>query len=272
MHVETAVELIAIGMAAGLAGGLLGVGGGIVMIPVMYLLLGDHFGPNSFHLYKLAAIGTAIAISTLAVIRHNRAKAIVYRMIPSIVPLAVVGVIVGVAGASRLSGDLTHVLRRIFGGFLEFVVLFNLYQTWRAARGDAVVCDRCPVATRRVLIGLIVGLPAGLIAGMLGIGGGVWAVPAQRMFLGVRLRNAIANSSSMIVAVAAATAATQSIAVANMQGVNVADAWWLVLWLAPGAVVGGWCGAGLTHRLPTRWLRHAFHALLVTAGIRLMLF
>lgn len=265
-----AIQLLLIGATAGLLGGLLGIGGGLVMIPAMLLILGDHFGPDSLHLYKLAAISTSIVLSIPAATRHGRAGAIVYRILPGILPAAAVGVIVGVVGASYFSGGHTHVLKQVFGGFLELVVAFNVYQGWRNARGGAILCESCPIPTRRRLIGAVVGLPSGLLAGLLGIGGGVWAVPSQHLMLGVRLRNAIANSSLMIVVVATITAATQSIAVARMPGLDFVDGWWLALWLAPGALIGGWCGADLTHRLPTRWLRHAFHALLAVTGVRLM--
>lgn len=265
------VELLLVGAAAGTLGGLLGIGGGIVMIPVMHEALQDRFGPDSFHLYKLAAIATSIVLSIPAAIRHSRAHAVVFRMLIGILPLAVVGVLVGVAGAAFLSGEHTRLLKKIFGAFLELVVVFNVYQSWRTAHGEAALCDSCPTAARRGLLGTVVGFPAGLIAGMLGIGGGVWAVPAQRLFLGVRLRNAIANSSFMIVVVAAVTALMQSVAVSRFPGVNFLDGWRLAFWLAPGALIGGWCGAGLTHRLPTRWLRWAFLGLLVVGGARLML-
>jgi uncharacterized membrane protein YfcA len=266
------LELLAIGLVAGVMGGMLGIGGGLVMIPAMTILLGNRFGLNSFHLYKLAAITTSIVVSIPAAIRHGRAHAVVCRIVWAALPLSVVGVLLGVASASRFSGESTRLLKQLFGGFLELVVAFNLYQTWRTAHGDAPWRDNCPVANRRMLIGLVVGLPSGIIAGLLGIAGGIWAVPAQHLLLSVRLRNAIANSTLMIVVVATVTAVTQSVAVGRMQGLHPAEGWQLVLWLAPGAVAGGWIGADLTHRLPTRWLRHAFHALLAITGFRLIFY
>jgi len=121
------------------------------------------------------------------------------------------------------------------------------------------------------LIGGVVGLPAGIISGLLGVGGGIWAVPAQHAALGVRLPNAIANSACTIVVVAAAAALTKTYAVSRMAGLNPLWGWWLVLWLAPGAVVGGWFGGALTHRLPVKWIRYAFYALLLITGLRLIL-
>jgi len=268
-----AAELIAIGALAGVVGGFLGVGGGLVMIPALVLLLGERFGPGSLHVYKLAAISASIIVSIPAAIRHARANAVVFRMLWGILPLAVAGVAIGVVVAGTFFGhEQTHLLRRIFGGFLELVVVVNVYQDWRSERNERGLTDHCPLPSRRGLIGLVVGLPTGLIAGLLGIGGGVWNVPAQHLLFGMRLRYAIATSSYVVIFVSFVTAIAQSIEVNRMPGLNATSGWWLALWLAPGALVGGWCGAGLTHRLPTRWVRHAFHALLVLTGIRLMFY
>lgn len=265
-------ELLGVGALAGVLGGLLGVGGGIVMIPAMVIVLGDLYGPDSFHAFKQAAISTSLVLSVTAIQRHREAGAIVYRMLPGIVPLALVGVLVGVLLASTMVGQYTAMLRRLFGGFLELVVVIYLYQEWQARRGVVHLCDSCPMPGRRALIGMVVGLPAGIIAGLLGVGGGIWAVPSQRLLFGVRIRNAIANSACMILFVSAATSLGLSIHNARLghEPSLVASGWWLTLWLAPGALVGGWIGAGLTHRLPVRWLRYAFQALLAVTGVRLI--
>lgn len=269
-QLRVGLELLGIGTAAGLVGGLLGVGGGIIMIPGMYLILADHFGVNSFHLYKLAAISTAIVVSIPATVRHRRAGAILPPLLKRMILPALVGILVGVLLGKCMANESTHFLRRMFGGFLLAVVAFNIYLVRRTAHGDVAIRPYCPLPNARPWVGALPGMPAGLIAGLLGIGGGVWAVPAQRLFLGVRLRYAIANSSAMIIVIATATSIGQSIAVEGMEGVRAVDGWWLTAWLAPGAVVGGWFGAALTHKIPTGWLRLVFYVLLAVTGVRLV--
>ena len=266
-----AIELVGIGALAGVVGGMLGVGGGLVMIPLLTVMLGDRFGAGSFHVYKLAAITTSIVVSIPAVVRHARARAVVYGMLHSILPFAVLGVAVGAyAAAHFFSNEQTHLLRRIFGVCLELVVAVNLYQGWRDAQGREGLRDYCPLPGRRALIGTSVGLPTGVIAGLLGIGGGVWNVPVQHLLFGMRLRYAIATSSYVVVFVSLAASIAQSVTVERMTGLHAADSWRLALGLAPGAVLGGWCGASLTHRLPVRWMRHVFHAFLVAMGVYLI--
>lgn len=268
------VELLGVGLLAGVLGGLLGIGGGVIMIPALVVFLGaDAFGPNSFHAYKLAAISTSLILSIPAVIRHTRARAVVYPMLPGILPLAALGVVLGVLLSGLFVNEQTATLRRVFGGFLELIVLNFIHQEHRARRGLATMCDACPLPRRRMRIGLLVGLPAGIIAGLLGVGGGVWAVPAQRQLLGITLRSAIANSAFAIICIAATTSAALSIQLHRLAdpGVHPVQGWRLAAWLAPGALLGGWLGAGLTHRIPVRWLRYAFLALLTVTGLRLML-
>lgn len=266
------LELLAVGALAGVLGGLFGIGGGIIMIPAMVIFLGNAYGQDSFHVYKLAAISTSIVLALPAAVRHSRAGAVVYRMLPGILPLTAIGVVAGVALASVLVGKHTVVLKRIFGVFLELTVAAELYQAWRAARGDGRFCTSSPMPTRRGLYGLVVGFPAGFIGGLLGVGGGIWAVPAQRQLLGIHIRNAIANSTVMIVCIATVTSALLSYTLTQLpQPISPWKGWWLALWLAPGALLGGWCGADLTHRLPVRWLRYGFQVMLALTGLRLIL-
>jgi len=269
------VLLLLIGGGAGLLGGLLGIGGGLVMIPAMVLVYGDRvYGPNSFHLFKLAALATAVVLSVPAVRQHARAGAIVPAMLTGMIPLGLVGVVAGVWLARVFSDEHTEILRRVFGAFMLAAVGAHVWQLRQRPEAAGHARDRCPCATAWGRIGLIVGLPSGLIAGLLGVGGGVWAVPAQNYALGVRLRNAIANSACMIVALAAGATVMQSIALAHLHDPR-ATVWrglWLAVWLAPGAMAGGSLGAVLTHRLPVRWLRNIFYVLLVITGLRLLLY
>ena len=96
--------LVAIGLAAGVLGGLLGVGGGILMIPALTFIFADKYGPNSFHVYNLAAISTSFVLAIPAAIRHTRAGAVIYPFLRSIVPLAVIGVVAGVL-LSTMTGE-----------------------------------------------------------------------------------------------------------------------------------------------------------------------
>jgi uncharacterized membrane protein YfcA len=266
------VELALIGGAAGVLGGLLGIGGGILMIPALTFIFDDKYGPNSFHAYNLAAISTSFVLAIPAAIRHTKARAVIFPFLRSIVPLAVFGIVAGVLLSTTMTGERTRFLKQIFGGCLEFAVLVNLVQERLARSGEPHLFPTCPTPRRWGIVGLLVGLPAGFIAGLLGVGGGIWAVPSQTLLLGIRVRNAIATSMVMIIPVALVATAAMAIKLAAMPHNPPLHhiAWWLTLCLAPGALVGGWCGASLMHRLPVRLLRYIFYALLALTGLRLL--
>lgn len=268
LSTEQMIALPLIGLVAGVLGGLLGIGGGLVIIPALLLTLGQHFGPGSLHVYKCAALATAIVLSVPAARQHLRSGAVIVRMLPALEIFAVVGVIAGVFLSGLLAGEATRWLQRIFGvAMIVVVVSTYVIRRLRPRLRDGAAC---PVPRRAGFIGTRVGLPAGFVSGLLGIGGGVWAVPAQNLLLHIRLTSAIANSTCLIIGVALTAAIAQSLSVAAMPGLDWRSGWILALWLSPGALVGGGIGGRLTHVLPIEIVRTAFHALLVITGLRLM--
>lgn len=267
--------MLMIGATAGLFGGLLGIGGGIVMIPGLEILLAERYGPDSFHLYRLTAIVVALGLSIPAVVRHITAGALVKPILRQLVPAGLVGCAVGMLVAGMLVQEQTVWLKRLFGVYLVLVVLSDVRQWLAKARrdGDAPTRTSCPNPTNAWHFARIVGFPAGFTAGLLAVGGGIWAVPTQRM-LGVRLRNAIANSAGMIPMIAVGTGVMQSVVIGTRTeggAGNLLSAWVLIFGLLPTAVTGAWIGAGLTHRLPIGLLRVVFDVLLLVAGVRLIL-
>jgi len=114
---------------------------------------------------------------------------------------------------------------------------------------------------------LAIGFPMGVAAGLLGIGGGSLAVPAQQIALKVPLRNAIATSAATIAAVSWIGAISK-----NLQlGANGSAARSLLLagCLAPTAMIGAYLGGNLTHALPLRIVRAAFIALMLAAAAKM---
>lgn len=274
VDVAHAVVLPLIGLVAGTLGGLLGIGGGLVIIPALLIFLGDAYGKGSLHVYKVTALATAIVLSIPAARQHIRSGAVVHRMMPTLEGFGVLGVLCGVAFSSLLAGDQTRWLQRIFGACMVFFVagqyVLRRVMNVRGVNDGGPDRRLAPNPSRWGFIGTRVGLPSGFISGLLGIGGGVWAVPAQNLWLGIRLQNAIANSTCMIVGVAVSAAFFQTLAVARMDGLNWYDGWWLAVWLAPGAIIGGSIGGRLTHVLPIHSLRMVFDVVLLLTAAKLL--
>ncbi|HSW44700.1 MAG TPA: sulfite exporter TauE/SafE family protein, partial [Phycisphaerae bacterium] len=259
------VLVMAIGLAAGMFGGMLGVGGSVIMIPAMTLL----FGPAQ-QLYQGAAMIMNFFVSLPSAWQHRRQHATLTPILLVTIPCAVVGVIVGVWTSSGpwFHGHNEVHLSRIFGGFLFYVAAYNIYRAVsrkRLPNMDAEAASRLP----RWKIAAAVGLPTGFVGGLLGVGGGIIAVPMQQLFLRVPLHQAIANSAVTIVPLSLLGAFYKNYTNAAA-GVPLADSLRLALFLIPTAMIGGFLGARFTHLMPRRLLRAAFIILMLYAGYALL--
>ncbi|GMU37752.1 MAG: sulfite exporter TauE/SafE family protein [Phycisphaerae bacterium] len=259
-----AIVLLGVGLVAGVAGGLFGIGGSIVMIPAMTWLL----GPDQ-HLYQAAAMIVNFFLVLPAVRHHVRAGAIDRGVISRLIPPALGAMIVGVllSELSYFKGEGEAVLRLLFGAF---VLACAGVEAARLARpggsgsgGESAAALTWPRA-------VFVAVPTGVIGGMLGVGGGVVAVPMQRRFLGMKLTTAIANSSATIAATSIVGAVVKNWAVLTDGATHARSPFLLAALLIPTAMAGSFFGASLVHRLPRRKLAIGFVMLLMYVAGRMI--
>lgn len=256
-----------IGLAAGLLGGLLGIGGSIVMIPAMTEVLGENQ-----HLYQASALIVSFFVGAPALVQHLRAGVLSKRVLRSLVPAAMAGAVVGVVTSElpvfRGDGDLY--LTGLFGLFLLGAAARDVVSLVKGVAGSS---DEVDSARRQTpaRIGLLVGLPTGFMSGLLGVGGGVVSIPLQRRVLGMPLRQAIANSAATIVGLSVVGAVVKhAMLVRHHPSIGWSEPARLAMLLVPTAIVGASIGARLTHVLPIRAVRIAFAVLLVVAGARMV--
>jgi hypothetical protein len=301
-----ALMLTLAGICVGLAGGLFGIGGSIVLIPV----LSEFLGPDQ-HRYQAAAMTINFFVAVPAMFQHFRARAVDFVLLAWVAPAAIVGVLAGVLVSElpAFRGDGEAWLRIFFAVFLVFAAAADLYRMLFPASaggpmgvegsgGDVPPLDvmdqpdsfsaggagltgpgtaRLPGTGDRPIQGradtsrlraLAVGLPTGIISGLLGVGGGVVAVPLQRRILGMPIRQAIANSAALIIATSIFGAISKNYAYFHEMG-GSSDALTLAALVAPGAVAGSLVGSRLTHKLRLGTLRALFILLLVVAAARM---
>ncbi len=249
----------AIGIAAGLSGGLLGIGGSIIIIPALILYLGTTdagYRGHDQHLLQAAAMITNVFVAAPSVIAHYRARAIVKPVVVVLIPTALLGVIAGVAlsDSSAFARQNGSYLAMILSGFLAYVACYNI---WRLVRKTDP--QREPGQPQRPSPWKIAaaGIPMGLTAGLLGIGGGAVCVPIQQVLLKIPLRSAIANSATTIVFSALIGAIHKNYTLST-HGIDVVDSLCLAAMLIPTAILGSYFGGKLTHLLPKRALRVVF--------------
>lgn len=255
--------LLVFGGLAGVLAGLLGIGGGIIIVPVLAQVF-IHQGVAPAVLMHVA-IGTSLAtivVTSLSSIRaHQRHQAIDWPAVRRITPGIIGGGVVGAFVATLLAGD---TLRVVFAIFMLFVAL-------RMAQGTAV-------APHRKLPGTVGMFGAGGVIGgvstLMGVGGGTLSVPFLT-WCNLSVRRAVATSA----AIGLPIALTGTVGYV-VTGWGEADlpAWSLgyvnlpaLLGIVVASILAAPLGAALAHRIDPLLLKRLFAVFLVIVGIRLLL-
>lgn len=259
------IILVILGFSAGLMGGLLGIGGSVIMIPVLTVLL-----HKSQHLSQAAAMIVNIFVALPSAWRHHVAVSVRWDVFWRMLPAGVILIIVGVQVSDLFHGNEEQWLTFIFGLFLLYVIAANLLHMQRGGAepepGDARI-DWWRVS--------IVGAITGFMAGLLGIGGGVITVPLLQRITRLPLRQCIGTSSAVMCITAVIGAIrknmtlTEHLDAAGLP-LEIRDSLLIAACLAPTAIVGGLIGARLTHALKLKWVKVAFLLLLTVAAVRMV--
>jgi uncharacterized membrane protein YfcA len=249
------LALLATGVVAGILGAILGLGGGIFLVPALTLL---------FHLPIHAAVGTSLVgvIATSAGV-----AAIAPRGRGADVPLALrleVLTAAGAIGGSLLAGVVsTQVLSVLFAVVVFFTAGYLFYK----ARQHANAKEPERLFFRNYHLhhwpaGMAVSSLAGMISGLLGVGGGFIKVPVIYAIMGAPLGVATATSNFMVGITAAA-----SVFVYYGRG----DIYPLVVIpTAVGVFSGAMLGVYVLPRLRVAWIRLGLIGLLVVMGVQML--
>lgn len=266
------IVLLIVGLAAGVLGGLLGIGGSVIMIPAMTLVLGAvaDDGTEMIHQYQAAAMIVNVLLAGSSAIRHYRAGAVYHNVWKYLVPAGLVGILAGVAlsRSPLFVADNARYLRWLFGVFLLYVVGYNVYRMMSAGRTSHEGVSPGQVRIMPAWKKLSIGGVMGTFAGLLGIGGGAQAVPLMQVLLHMPLRNAIATSAATIFAVSWVGA------LAKNMSLGVDGSWVeslrLAACLGPTAIVGAYVGGYLTHTLPLKVVRVLFVVVMLLAAWKMI--
>jgi uncharacterized membrane protein YfcA len=224
---ELAPGLLA-GLAAGLAGGLFGVGGGIILVPLLTAFFG--LTQHQAHGTSLGVIGvTALA----SLVFYAWTGQVDWLAAVLIAPSSLLAARFGARWAARTS---PRNLRRAFAVLLVAVALRMLWTVPRVATGAHET-----LAWGSLGFDLGLGVATGLLAGYMGVGGGVIVVPALVLLRGVEQH--LAQGTSLAVILVTAPVATLE----HARHGNVVGRW--IPLLAIGAALGGPLGARLAHTL-----------------------
>ncbi len=234
--------LIAAGLAAGWIGGALGIGGGVLLVPVLHL---------GFGLPIATAVGTSLlmitATATAAGLGYLRGGEVDMPWAVRLGALALVGAII----ASRLAAALDP--RTVAILFSVVLVLVAVRMAWpESNREERPPRPGLAMATMPI---------AGVVAGLLGVGGGIVQVPVLRLLLGRSMRSSVATSTVMI----GWTAGVASIAYLRRGEIDLS----VVPWILAGVMAGAWIAPGSTRKIGGRVLELGFALVLLWTAWRM---
>ncbi|MHC5146919.1 MAG: sulfite exporter TauE/SafE family protein [Planctomycetota bacterium] len=258
--------LIILGVAMGIIGGMLGIGGAVFMIPALTLI----FDENQ-HLYQAAAMICIFFVSGAAMIAHRKAKSVSREILIYLIPTAMAGILGGVAlsNSALFEGDRDYILARLFGAFLIYVAFYNIFRLYRSIKQGQNLKQDEPVKKPNAVLASVCGLMTGTISGLLGIGAGTVATPTQQFFLKRPLREAMSNSAALIVGISWLGAIYKN-ATLSQHGIHVAESLKIAICIIPGAIIGGYWGGRLMHTLPKNVVRSIFILVCIIAAIKLL--
>ena len=245
--------LVLLGFFAGLLGALTGIGGGVLLTPILAL----HFGVpirQAIGTSLVAVITTSAASSSVHLQRHTTDIRLGMTLeLATSLGAAITAYLVGYFNRDVLEG--------LFAGFLLYSALTILFRRGRVKdeetpeqdnNGETVIP---PYEPRRYPLGLGASLIAGRLSGLLGIGGGPIKVPVMFIFMNVPLMVATATSNFMIGVTAAASAI-----VYYRRGDILVE---LASPLAVGVFLGSLLGARVAPRIRTQYVVYLLVAIML---------
>jgi len=258
-----AAALLATGLVAGFIAGLLGVGGGIVIVPVLFLLFTALGVPEDVRMH--VAVGTSlstIVFTSYSSLRaHSRRGATDWALFRSWAPGIVIGVLLGTALAAFISGKS---LTAFFG------VVALLVAGWMAFSPTQL--QLFPGLPTGLLKYLVTGL-IGIVSALMGIGGGTLSVPTMTLS-GYPIHKAVGTASAIGFLIGVPGTLGMIVGGWGHEGLPPLSLGFVnLLGLAlilPASMLMAPVGARAAHALPVRGLKIAFAVFLVATAIKML--
>jgi uncharacterized protein len=251
-----------LGAIAGFLAGLFGVGGGLVLVPVLLFLFDAQHFPAE-HLLHLA-LGTSMAnilFTALASMRkHHQHGAVNWRVVRDITPGILIGTGIGAVFATSIP---QHFLGIFFALFVYFAAAL-------------ILLDVRPHATRQLpgMAGMTVtGIFTGWLSSLVSIGGGTIVTPFL-LWCNVSLRHAIGTSAAIGFPIAVGGTIGYVVTGMSIHGLPAPNLGFVYLpalfWVALASVIMAPLGAKATHHMKTRVLRKLFALLLIALATKML--
>lgn len=254
---------LALGVFVGFFAGLFGIGGGLVMVPVLsFLFDAQHLSAqNNLHLSLGTAMAAILFSSAYSARTHHAHGAVNLHIVRTMTPGLLLGTALGTLFASNVPT-------------MYLAMFFSMFVYFAAAQ---MLLDLKPKATRQLpeRLGMtLTGTIIGAVSSLVSIGGGTLSVPFM-LYHNIPLKHAIGTSAALGLPIAiggtigyVVTGLSLNTLPANTLGFVYLPA---VLLLAIGSLLTTPLGAKATHRLPLKILRRGFALLLLVLATKMLL-
>lgn len=253
------LTLLMMGACGGFAAGLLGIGGGMVLVPFITMIFSARGFPPELivHMAIATSLGTILFTSVSSVRAHHKHGAVLWPVAAMLAPGIVAGSWLGPWIGKQMN---THVLAIVFALFVAFSATQMLTSRRKAPTG----ADAPPALPGKAGMFAAGGI-IGTVAGLVGAGGGFISVPFMT-WCHVRIHNAVATSAALGFPIALAGTLANIVYGWHEPGLPPYSLGYVYLpalaGIAAASVVAAPFGARAAHRMPVQRLRRVFALIL----------
>jgi len=272
--IQTALIMIGVGIFAGIAGAILGIGGGMIITPILTLGMGLNIK------YAIgASLIAVLATSSGSTIAYLRVNVLILRVAMFLEIATTIGAIVGALLTGVLDPKYLYLLfgcLLVFSGWNMSRKLRRGQEVLQRVEPDKIASklklngsyyDKAEMKTidyqvENVPAGFSVMFGAGVASGLFGIGSGAFKVMAMDTFMKMPLKPSSSTSNLMMGVTAAASATVYFFNGSILPGIAVP----MALGILGGAVIG----SRIMQVLPARWIRIVFIPIILYIGIQML--
>ena len=257
-----AILYLATGIFAGLASGLLGVGGGLIIVPVLFIIFSAQNLPaeHIMHMALATSLATIIVTSISSTHAHHKKQAVLWPVFLLLAPGICLGAWLGGLAASEIKTD---ILKPAFGIFELLVAALLLWN--KQSQQHKVGINKIKSA--------IGGFVIGMASAIVGIGGGTLTVPFLNWH-NISIRNAVATSAACGLPIAIFGAASYVYAGWSINDLPEQTLGYVHLPAFGLIIITSFLfapvGAKLAHRLPELALKRGFAIFLMLLGLKMI--
>ncbi len=260
---ELFLSYLGLGLVAGFVAGLLGVGGGLIIVPVLiFIFKSENIHQNMIvHMAIATSLATIIFTSLSSIYAHHvKHQAVRWDIVKLLTP----GIIVGALLGAMIADFMPAKTLQLFFALFELVVAVQM-----ALNIKAHAARTLPLQGGMFLSGSVIGT----ISTIVGIGGGTLTVPFL-VWCNVKMQQAVATSSACGLPIAVA-GATGFIVTGWNEAALPEYSFGYVYWpafisIVVSSMLVAPLGARLAHRLPAAQLKRAFSLVLFILGIKML--